>query len=930
MLNKENSYIVGLEGKDVYDKVFAIKEKRKRVKTLDYSLETIKLNEIGQSVIGGKKDNLFYRNHMDKQCTDVIMSLSFDLSYYEYNKIKVDDSTYYLHYKSTIDIKNILEKTFKDGVYSEEDNIVCIKIGSKSNLLSEDLPKGFVVKDGIIKSVSKLKTIANSNKIREKLYRDGFDVIFEGKNSVSKKMHFVRYKRSAGSARTGTCLFIWDKLYKKMMKWSKLGIKFRKNQNIDLAGFEAYISLTLSSIIDTMEIDRKNILVIDDYNSTFKTIGVQVSETIVNGEPKLTTKENEFEKTNSIWDGQSLMDKSIFPEKYKDKGMLLLRQQFFKSACFNSNIQQYFKDNNITSIDQLKGFTLAENIEDIKLITTPSSIKFVKFGKIEDYFNRVDNTFGIVKYEKPQRHLGGRGYVQTHYQLINTLQLNYEETKLFLGDTIDYIENLKTDFDFMKLHLKIRDQECKFTGQENDDEFIFKMIQLNEDFRFTKMYKKFKEKLIASFIRNVLRGHVFVKGNYSTLVGNPIEMLSASCGLFNGESILGVDEICCTEFNLNEELIGSRSPHPCSGNILIVNNCSREKLEDISRYINVTKEIACINSIGNNILERLAGSDFDGDTLLLSNNRILIDSAKKNYDKFLVPTGEVSSMKANRRECYEDKLILDITANTNWIGIIINMSQIINSYIWEHLKKGEIKEAEELYVITSQLSVLSNLAIDATKKNFNIDIQEELDFIKKNYIDCRLKPYFFITIAKDKGNEIKKENFVKMNTSMDYLTIIMERVSRRKKSRAGDNFKDEGISISALMCRQTGDITKASIGVLNSLTDKIISVKRYASLIWGDTTLDGSEKYILYKNSIESLEDFIGKKKLSKDTIKALMYRFDKSSNEDIVKSYSMMYKTVYKLYPQEMTQLLKKDNSNNLNKKKFKIYEDEICTKRG
>ena len=38
-------------------------------------------------------------------------------------------------------------------------------------------------------------------------------------------VHYVRYKRSAGSSREGKCLFIDERLYKAMDKWSSCGLK---------------------------------------------------------------------------------------------------------------------------------------------------------------------------------------------------------------------------------------------------------------------------------------------------------------------------------------------------------------------------------------------------------------------------------------------------------------------------------------------------------------------------------------------------------------------------------------------------------------------------------------------------------------------------------------------------------------------------------
>ena len=63
----------------------------------------------------------------------------------------------------------------------------------------------------------------------------------------------------------------------------------------------------------------------------------------------------------------------------------------------------------------------------------------------------------------------------------------------------------------------------------------------------------------------------------------------------------------CKRFEYGQTLIGSRSPHVCAGNILLVENVYND---DIDRYLNLTEEIVCINSIGQNILQRLNGCDY--------------------------------------------------------------------------------------------------------------------------------------------------------------------------------------------------------------------------------------------------------------------------------------------------------------------------------
>lgn len=436
------------------------------------------------------------------------------------------------------------------------------------------------------------RTLNSRSDLRSTLYKQGFWC--DGK-------HYVRMKRSSGSARVGKCLFINEELYQPLHKWETCGLDIKHGDEIDLAAFESYISLPTSSIIDTIRIKPENILVIDDFESVFTE---DVMATFIDG-GWLKTEPKTAQITNSVWDGLSLMDESLFG-RYKNKGMLLLRNLFFKSCCFNSKIQQWFKDNGITEISQLNGRTLASDIKDIKIITTPSSIKFLKFGDLEAWLNTIDHDFGIVKYDKKTHHFGGR-MVQTHYQLINTLQMTYNDVYELLTPTLNFASMLRNDPAAVKLFIKYpEDHEVQTEPMCNRNEVVFNLMNVNRNFKRTKYYKEFVDDLMRSFYKNVKRGHVYVNGNYSTLLGNPIEMLLSAIGQFDGESQIGIGNIHSTRFAYGIELLGSRSPHTSAGNILLVKN---QKNELIDKYINLTDEIVCVNSIGENIQQRLNGAD---------------------------------------------------------------------------------------------------------------------------------------------------------------------------------------------------------------------------------------------------------------------------------------------------------------------------------
>ena len=53
--------------------------------------------------------------------------------------------------------------------------------------------------------------------------------------------------------------------------------------------------------------------------------------------------------------------------------------RFFKTCAFNTNLQDWFFDNDIEYVSQLAGYTTARDIKDVKLVITESSVKYLKF-----------------------------------------------------------------------------------------------------------------------------------------------------------------------------------------------------------------------------------------------------------------------------------------------------------------------------------------------------------------------------------------------------------------------------------------------------------------------------------------------------------------------------------------------------------------------
>lgn len=778
--------------------------------TLDYSLDLIKLREVYERVYRRMDFGFFVG---DKEYTQRVINVTFKYSVKEYNEIRKG-----LYIKFGYSISDV---TICDGVDVRDGELVAIQVGCdiQNPIVDEILGKYFWYEDGQYKAKRNIAALKSVADLRNELYDKGF---------YCNGIHYIRFKRSSGSSRVGKCLFIDEKLYPRMHKWELCGLKVKDGQEIDLAALEAYIALTLSSIIDTIEINPENILLIDDYESVFRDDVIAVS---ADDNGNLTAAPENVEISNSIWDGQSLMDKSLFG-KYQQYGMLLLRNRFFKSCCFNCNIQKFFADNGITDVSQLNGKTLATNIEDVKLITTPSSIKYLKFGTFENWLKNLDSLFGVVKHEKKTHFFDGR-LVQTHYQLINTIQMSYEDVEEFLEPSLSYLKLLNNEPAVLRNHIKYpvaQEFRLPLTALESKNDIVYKLMGLNDKFCHTKLYTDFRNDLTKSFIKNLKNGHVLVNGNYSTLCGNPVEMLMQSIGLFDGTPIISIGRVYSTRFEFGKTILGSRSPHINPGNILLTRNTY---VDEISRYCNVTEEIVCINAIGENIQQRLNGSDYDSDTIMLTDNSVLIKNALKNYDKFLVPTSFVSSIKRKRLYTDSQKADLDIKTSVNKIGEIVNLSQEINTLMWDKISSGEtFEDVFDLYVDSSVLCIMSGLEIDAAKKEFKVSNTEELKKLKTKYnrkdkSGRLIKPNFFGHISKAKGYyDTSKKNYKRHDTSMDYLQKVINKYHYQKCTN------DEIVPFSDIVDQSNFNISRVKYYTVNRVINIVRRTRENIAKVW--------------------------------------------------------------------------------------------------
>ena len=219
----------------------------------------------------------------------------------------------------------------------------------------------------------------NKDDIRLMYYTHGVDVTYHtynkrGKVIDSKTIHYKMLYRTPGKAKKGSCIFINEELYDKAHNFLWMGIELPK-ENAPIVEIGAYSSLITSSIVGRIQILPENILVVKDVDSFFKTKVVSIETD--QAKHCQAIRRDDYKVKNTLFDGQALIDTSIFPEWAN--GYILLRHHFCKMAAFHSKIQAFFSDyygDKYLTATVKDMFGNEHYVKDIKLITTENALKW--------------------------------------------------------------------------------------------------------------------------------------------------------------------------------------------------------------------------------------------------------------------------------------------------------------------------------------------------------------------------------------------------------------------------------------------------------------------------------------------------------------------------------------------------------------------------
>lgn len=683
----------------------------------------------------------------------------------------------------------------------------------------------------------------SANEIRNDFYKNGVNVeyITRKKNSEIIKTEIIHYKmlyRSTGKAKKGTCMFIRDKLYNKAINYLRMGIKLPRH-NADIVGISAYSSLVCSGIVGKVKINPKNILVLKDLDRYFNTkvISIETNEK----KHCIAKLIDNYKLKNTMFDGQALIDSSIFPDW--GHGYVLLRHHFCKMAAFCSNIQLFFRDylgDDYYTATVKDMWGNKHYVKDIELITTDNAMKWIKYDISYEYWcNKVyenDCMFGIVKTAHPSK----LGNVQRmSYQMVNSLDMNIMEN--VCEESISYINKLKTDNEFFLNYLK------KNINFSNDFEVLIDLCEHNPDFIRSSYFRERKKSIIMTYILNFKSGKIIQNADNLVIVGSPYAMLLY--GATGNPDIIDKDDTFMTEhlatqcyttrFNKDEYLAEFRSPFNGKYNLGYLHNIYDERFE---KYFNFCDQIIAVNMNGTDFQDKNNGSDMDSDSIYTTNQPDIVEHARKCQELYPTIVNNIPKDSNVYNNTMDDFATLDnkLAASQLDIGESSNLAQLAQTY---DCTFGEQKYKDYICI----LSVLAQIAIDSAKRLFDVDVGNEIKRIKKDMnVQDNKYPIFWKIINKN----FKEKNInYELSCPMNYLYNLKLDQFRSNQSTIPIEYflRKEPLHIDRRTCKKVEDI-----------------IYEY-SLKFYNSTKDNNSDYLLLRQDFDSLISSIQKTPISKN-----------------------------------------------------------------
>lgn len=433
----------------------------------------------------------------------------------------------------------------------------------------------------------------------------------------------VKYSRllgTNGGIKNSTIVFVSERLADELRRRIDNGRD--PNKELVTAKLEAYKALTCSA--STPVSMPNGILVVNDVETQFLSDITYLTDEC-DGEPIMEERHNEKITLNAT-DGFGIMMPSL-AERWSaelgldyvvsgvntrfsfEKGMVVAFdfQEFAAKVACNYFVKDAWGD--------------MVDIRNVELILTTSMVKlWDSYKNCTDYLtNSIDNkyTFGVSK-TSPRELENERNL---NYQFIQSYDLTDDEISELIAPTLNEFNDVTMN-DWSKAVLFLRGTNINQNNVMRMDNDYIKAIMIDHRILHDPFVRKTIYQQIKNRINEAKVGVLKIHGNYSIVTGDPFLLCQGMFGMpLSG--LLGAGEVYNNYWCElgSDRLACFRAPMTSHSNIRLVHPSHSHDAAYWYRYM---KTITIFNGWDTATMA-LNGCDFDGDIILLTDNRVLVD-----------------------------------------------------------------------------------------------------------------------------------------------------------------------------------------------------------------------------------------------------------------------------------------------------------------
>ncbi len=598
----------------------------------------------------------------------------------------------------------------------------------------------------------------------DKIFDSGFKLQF---SDEKRPIWFVPLLNSSSQSRNFVYGFVRKDMYSDMHKRFDLDLDFLSQYpepyKVDylskLYSYRGLYSSTATPVLRGGEekaeelFNEESIIVLDepvDSDSYFMYTASQKENEDAN-EISLTNEGAVKKKIDLSWlDGEGIISvnaheflQDLLPAKMRGNSYQV-RMPFMKGVLHKVDFHKFLRDMGVSSETAMvkDAFGEQRDLYKAKIIITPAMFKIYGLLKRENrtgdfmrsYFEKIKKYNHGLYVVKTEALFHNREYVSLNSQLLTTLDLSAEELDELVADHIEEADG------YCIKNLLDEDKRKKlYESSEKDDwkSLLLKEPAILRDPRIQEMLRNYR----VSRYNDIATGRIQVRGENRFLSGDLLAFLVDILSKLPQK-----DEMLFSK--VKERLLGRASvyiPGVDKGvkQVAMLRNPHQSRNEDVCvkvkdkgycyYYENYLSDLQGVVFVGRQscIPAALGGADFDGDHVILSYDKRIINACKSGYvEKSRSDNGfpfiHIPRLKGNNHIRSKHKYIVpQIVYNSfsNRIGQISNAAMKIAAVEYDTTLKVCAGTPS-----AALCTILTGTEIDATKKGLRPNIDDVLDY----------------------------------------------------------------------------------------------------------------------------------------------------------------------------------------------------------